>query len=606
MNGPTTLPPQQYISLPTYDPVHDISLSCQGSQTWIYNFHYNKAVSVSNPTSFGGGTYGNAVDTRRGIYYVHCGGSQVLYAFDPDAGSWSQVSSPPPCNPAGSSGNNTGVNHMAYDPVHDVMLALIGFSGTATWIMNGATKAWQQASPSGPVPQITGRMAYNAALNMFMLLGGEGTSISRGGGTRGIWLYRYSNDQGAWNALATAPGARIDMTGGSVAISWDDLSGQGVTGYNVYRGTAQDYPKNYTKLNSSPVTGTSYNDATATSATRYAYRVVGVKGVAEGRFSRVLYTCPGRPLGVRVSVETVGPPSQVIVSWYANPEPDIVGYNVYRAQGPGIFASSMTSYARLTGSPVNAVEYTDNIDLSDGVARGYVVKAVNAFGLESGPSPASTTFPDHPIWAWAFPSGANFVLRWQPPERTKVTGIELYRTANPLVHINTSLVTDTVSTWPLPPPTGTDGASLQGKCYVLRARNVLGQMGYATDQISPVNTEFGFGIPIPAMQFKYSDYLGSAVEGGGPAPAAVKAGELLAWPNPFNPAVNLFFSVRADQNVRLRVFDMAGRQVRITSVQARKGPQAHKLDFTGLPFGLYAVRVDADNVRLSKKVIYVR
>jgi hypothetical protein len=108
------------------------------------------------------------------------------------------------------------------------------------------------------------------------------------------------------------------------------------------------------------------------------------------------------------------------------------------------------------------------------------------------------------------------------------------------------------------------------------------------------------------MQFKYSDYLGSAVEGGGPAPAAVKAGELLAWPNPFNPAVNLFFSVRADQNVRLRVFDMAGRQVRIASVQARKGPQAHKLDFTGLPFGLYAVRVDADNVRLSKKVIYVR
>jgi hypothetical protein len=579
-------------------------MSCKDGQTWIYNFHYNKAVSISNPRSFGGGTYGNAVDTRRGLYYVHCGGSSSLYVFDPDDAGWSQVSGPPPCNPAGSSGNNTGVNYMAYDPIHDIMIALIGFSGVATWVMNGASQQWSQASPSAS-PQITGRVAFNTALNMFMLLGGEGTNISRGGGTRGIWFYRHSSNNSAWNSLAVPPDARIDMTGGTVKLSWDDLSAYGVTGYNIYRGTAQDYPKNYSKLNSSPVSGTSYTDNSASSGTRYAYRVCGVKGSTEGRFSRVLYTCPGRPLGVRVSVETVGPPSQVKVSWYANPEPDLLGYNVYRAQGAGIY-STMTAYTKLNSSPLNATEYTDNIDLSNNVARGYVIKAVNAFGLESGPSPASTTFPDHPEWAWAYPMGANFALRWQPPERTKVTGVELYRTASPLVHINTSgLITDTSATmWPMPPPTGTDGASLQGKCYVLRAINVLGQEGYATDQFSPVNTEFGYGIAVPTLAFDYSDYH-SAVENSVPA-GDLEEGAISAFPNPSNPAVNIGFSVKKKQAVSVRAYDLAGRHLFSVHKDFQAGRHVQKLDFTGFGSGIYMVRVNVDGRQYQKKVICIK
>jgi hypothetical protein len=310
---------------------------------------------------------------------------------------------------------------------------------------------------------------------------------------------------------------------------------------------------------------------------------------------------------VAASVESQ---NQVIVSWYKNPEPDIVGYHVYRARGGSIY-SSISGYQKLTSSPVNGTSFTDNVDLSDGVARGYVVSAVNTFGLESAYSPAATTFPGTCNWAWAFPMGANFALRWQPPERTKITGVNLYRCSHPPEHMNGStLITDTVSMWPMPPNTGGTGYELMGKTYVVRALNVLNQEGFMTDQISPVNTDYGFGIVPVTMRFKYSDYYADynpgAIEDSQSVTGDLAEGDIAIWPNPSNPTVNISFQVDNSQRVKIEALDVGGRMLISRTVYKSAGNHVEQLDFNHLASGIYIVTVKVNGKRFQKRVICIR
>ncbi len=60
----------------------------------------------------------------------------------------------------------------------------------------------------------------------------------------------------------------------SVALNWVASTSTGVIGYYVYRGTQSGGP--YTKLNGTPVTATSYTDATVTAGSTYYYVVTAV------------------------------------------------------------------------------------------------------------------------------------------------------------------------------------------------------------------------------------------------------------------------------------------------------------------------------------------
>jgi len=69
---------------------------------------------------------------------------------------------------------------------------------------------------------------------------------------------------------ATGPG----VTAHSVNLSWTASSSPNVAGYNVYRGTASGGP--YTKVNSAPVSGTTYTDTTVQPGQTYYYVVTAV------------------------------------------------------------------------------------------------------------------------------------------------------------------------------------------------------------------------------------------------------------------------------------------------------------------------------------------
>lgn len=85
-----------------------------------------------------------------------------------------------------------------------------------------------------------------------------------------------------------------------------------------------------------------------------------------------------------------------------------------------------------------------------------------------------------------------------------------------------------------------------------------------------------------------------------------------AYPNPFNPAVNLVFSLPSAGGVELAIYDVSGRIVR-RLLSAHKPAGTHEtawnaLDDTGapVPSGVYFVRFQADNTRITRKIVLMK
>ena len=622
LKGPTNIQGGYFVQ---YDPVHDVYIT-PDAQTYVYSYHANTTVTYGSFSGLAHPSASVAMDEKRGLLYALQGGSGTVYTlvncamqvFNPETGTWSVVTPTsgaiPQGDPNAGGGNEPTLNNIAYDPIHDVMLYINdNMQNTAsrvrTFLFHCDTRAWEELSPTAQ-PADRGRLAFNRALNAFFLFGGEaGGIISRGGSTKGMWAYRYAGTN-TEAGMAPAPEGFIDTRGGA-RLRWKRVPDAGVTGYNVYRATANPYPKGFAKLNTSAITDTFYTDASAASGTAYSYRVCAIKAGIEGFLSRHLYTRPGRPLDVKASVEES---TVVKITWPANPEPDVVGYNVYRARGTQIFDAGFP-YTKLTPTPVNATVYYDTLVLTDRIARGYVVKAVSAFGCESGPSGAATTFPDPPEWVstinQTLPSlGLRTVFRWQPPERTRIRGVNLYLFQNTKLN-TTGLITDSVTNWPVV-DAGTVTSSYEAmmSAYYARAVNILGQEGFLSDEVSAVTTEWGYGLVPPFQRFDYSIYGGPPVRVETGLPVTASVPDLAAYPNPFVPESRIVFSLKGKERISLSIHGPDGKLVRRVADGVFE-PGAHRASWDGrddqgrpVAAGIYVYRLEAGKeTRIVKAVL---
>jgi DNA-binding beta-propeller fold protein YncE len=87
---------------------------------------------------------------------------------------------------------------------------------------------------------------------------------------------------------------------------------------------------------------------------------------------------------------------------------------------------------------------------------------------------------------------------------------------------------------------------------------------------------------------------------------------LRAYPNPFNPDVTISFSLRGASNVRLEIYDTAGRRV-VTLLDRAMGPGEHHLAWNGcdgrgngVASGVYFARIEALGRAESRKVVLLR
>lgn len=165
-------------------------------------------------------------------------------------------------------------------------------------------------------------------------------------------------------------------------------------GYNIYRGLQ---PEVYGSqpINVGPIVETQFRDTAVQNETTYYYVVRSAGGDRppwresaksnEVSGTPIDLTPPAPPQGL-TAIPALG---LVSLSWNANPEPDLLGYLIYRRQPPSL------TWVRLTESPVESTTFTDRA-VRSGATYLYTITAVDRSSRrnESAPSvEVSVTVP---------------------------------------------------------------------------------------------------------------------------------------------------------------------------------------------------------------------
>jgi hypothetical protein len=84
--------------------------------------------------------------------------------------------------------------------------------------------------------------------------------------------------------------------------------------------------------------------------------------------------------------------------------------------------------------------------------------------------------------------------------------------------------------------------------------------------------------------------------------------ELLSnFPNPFNPSTQISYSILHASDVRLSVYDAAGREIAVL-VDARQSAGLHQVTFNSKAFssGIYFCRLQADGQMRMRKMVFMK
>ena len=166
----------------------------------------------------------------------------------------------------------------------------------------------------------------------------------------------------------TAP-TGLSATSGSTIINltWTANIESDLNGYNVYRYVA---PSTYAKVNASLITGTSYAVTGLTNGTPYTYVVTAVnRTYNESGYSSSASATPAVdtiPPAAPTGLTATGGNKLVNLTWTANGESDLAGYNLYRSTTLG------GPYTKVNTPLITGISYTDS-NLTNGTPYYYVL-----------------------------------------------------------------------------------------------------------------------------------------------------------------------------------------------------------------------------------------
>jgi hypothetical protein len=138
-----------------------------------------------------------------------------------------------------------------------------------------------------------------------------------------------------------------------------------------------------------------------------------------------------------------------------------------------------------------------------------------------------------------------------------------------------------------------DGTVL-GSLGVHEHWNTVASMEYSRD--------LGMGTGIELKKISTATGVDSEVD---PAPAGFALSQ--NYPNPFNPVTSIRYSIGVVSNVKLVVYDMAGREVAVL-VNEMKDPGNYEVlfDASRLSSGMYFYRLNAGGIAQTRKMVLVR
>ncbi|MEP6569116.1 MAG: hypothetical protein ABJC10_05020 [Acidobacteriota bacterium] len=233
-------------------------------------------------------------------------------------------------------------------------------------------------------------------------LGGEPTRLR--------YAVRYVNAAGQRasfsNFLLLEPAARIaqaptiittdkEVSEAAITIAWqpptaniDGSTPVNLLGYNVYR-TAESESDNGQPLNDTPISGTQYQDRNFRFGETYRYVVRAVSlgtegGQVESLNSNSIAVSPRDtfPPSAPASITVAAAPGRLSIFFPANPEADVVGYNIYRSIDPDL---AKEKWNKINAGLLTKTTFQDE-KVESGKRYYYYLTAVDQVGNVSPPS----------------------------------------------------------------------------------------------------------------------------------------------------------------------------------------------------------------------------
>jgi hypothetical protein len=426
---------------------------------------------------------------------------------------------------------------LAYDAAGQVVIALVRVvdasdgQGVArghleTWAYDAGKNEWKPLKPTREPDGWGNRSRVLVALpdqNLILAEVRVNTADRSAGAEREqqVWTYRSAEPKPD-PAPAPPAGLTVKVEARAVTLAWKASPSRDVTGYTVYRGTGEpSWQVEYRQI--AKVDRPSFRDEDVKPGVLYSYFVrARTKDGAESPASIRVRALPRIIEDVVVSV--VGT-KEVRLSW--KPAEGAAGYHVERApvevfsedelvrlkkdtpplKEPSVGAvKEIGSFVRLTREPIKTTNYVDTaLDLTRRPTAGdapvylhrfhaeqldvkgtpyrygtyaYRVRAINALGIESGPSPYFLTIPSAPQWVFAKESGDQCELKWTANPEQNLKGYRIYRMEGPKLNGPGQPVTR-LTDEPVQGTTFTDPkATRETKRYWVVAVDALGQEGF--------------------------------------------------------------------------------------------------------------------------------
>ncbi|MHC4915201.1 MAG: hypothetical protein ACYTGB_06885 [Planctomycetota bacterium] len=473
----------------SYDFHNDCTLVFD-KKTKIYDLYTNTWTVPKPPKQPAGRSYGHGVYDRGRRRHVmfgrHYGNDPVTWAYDMALGQWVDLKTAthPPSN------RTSPV--MSYDTRNQVIVCVLRTddkdSTLQTWLYDCRENTWKKLEPGGENLGSSGNrsrlMCYVPELDVHLM---ENRTKSAAGRTeQQIWTFRWTKKDAP---PLTSPGAPLDLAvevgeGGEAKLTWKPGPGPKPKGYRLFRGTAEvPWKAKYAKVGPDLIAETSFTDKGLAKGKIHYYRVAAVG--EDGRPGDESIPARTQPRVLDRLVVSVLGEKEVEVSWKKHPAPDVVGYNVYRADVE-VYTADQINYVaqhedrKREGPPpvgavkaigrfkkVNADLITETTMLDKAVdltqkgrkvegeplyrltfygkpyedtrhfnkeaepyrfaVYAYRVRAVNALGVESGPSPWFLTVPGAPENLFTKEDGGTVHMKWDANPEKKLKGYSVYR-----------------------------------------------------------------------------------------------------------------------------------------------------------------------------------
>jgi len=358
-----------------------------------------------------------------------------------------------------------------------------------------------------------------------------------------IWTFRYAEAQ---PTVALQPPCEVKLrtTANGALLEWKPSPSAEVTGYAVYRGDgAEPWKADLKVVGRVEKAATSYRDVNLTPGTvaHYVVRAIGPDGKESSDSLRVRT----QPRIVEDAIVSVISAKEVHLSW----QPpggfnDITGYHVERAAvevfsedeivrlkkdtsplpEPSVGAvRHIGKFKRLTEKPLQEPRFLDgtvhvaqrpagmeqpllssNLQSSQLDAQGkpyrytvhaYHIRALNALGVESGPSPYFLTIPSAPQHLFSREEGDKCHLKWAANPEQGIKGYRVYWMKGPRPE-GPGQATHRLTDDPIRDTRFTDAkAGTEPRRYWVVAVDALGQEGIPSSPTWHCRTQRSFYTP---------------------------------------------------------------------------------------------------------------